>query len=179
MDNAKLMERTAKDLRSVLLSAPRGVPLRLLLSDFKMVVGCEVPYRQLGFQKLEDLLKSLPNVVRLGTGATGELTCFAIADSTTSQLARFIATQKKPKLKKSSAPPMVNRPMYTGFTKKSKFGPRARPSTRGGGGGRFPSSGPGHVYVGPPTRQNKSAYGKGELKKNFFLRICGSGIRAC
>lgn len=183
MDGEKLLERTSKDLRSVLISAPRGVPLRMLLNDFRMVVGSELPYRQLGYQRLEDFMRSIPNVVRVDRGAMGDPTCFAVADAATSQIARFVATQRKPKMKKSNAPPLVRKPMYAGFTKKSKFGPTSsRPySSRG----RFASSG--NAYTGaslsnlnsfltrggsphhmgfPPPRQYRQPYGaytKGEL----------------
>ena len=173
MDKTKVLERTSKDLRSVLISAPRGVPLRLLLSDFKMVLGSELPYRQLGFQRLEDFLRSIPNVVRIDRGATGETTCFAVADASTSQIARFVATQKKPKLKKSNAPPLIRKPVYSGFTKKSKFGPSsARPRPKSspyfsrGGGGKF-MMGPGNVYTGGGGASRQYArqpygYSKGE-----------------
>lgn len=169
MDKAKLLERTSKDLRSVLISAPRGVPLRLLLSDFKMVLGSELPYRQLGFQRLEDFLKSIPDVVRIARGATGEATCFAVADAATSQIARFVATQKKPKLKKSNAPPLVHKPVYSGFTKKSKFGPssaRPKPSPyiSRGGGGKFMGSGNtgGTPQGGRQYNRQPYGYSKGE-----------------
>ena len=149
MDNEKLLDRTRKDLRSVLISAPRGVPMRLLLSDYKMVLGCELPYRQLGYHRVEDLLVSIPDVVRVGRDATGEQACFAVANASTSQIARFVALQKKPKLKRSNAPPLTRKSMYTGFTKKSKFGPSsARPKASpysgrkfSGGGGNFYNSG--------------------------------------
>lgn len=165
MDRQKLMERTCKDVRSVLISAPRGVPARLLLSDFKMVLGSELPYRQLGFQRLEDFLRSIPDVVRVDRGVTGEPTCFAVADASTSQLARFVAMQKKPKMKKSNAPPLVRKPMsMSGFTKKSKFGPSsARPKTSPYSsrmGGKF--GGSGNVYAGGPPRQTRPFYGYGK-----------------
>ena len=138
----------------------------MLLNDFKMVLGSELPYRQLGHQRVEDFLQTIPNVVRVDRGPMGDPTCFAIADSTTSQIARFVASQKKPKLKKSCAPPLVRKPMYTGFTKKSKFGPSsARPKVSpyasrvgGGGGGGRSFSGPGNVYMGGNPKPNRPAY---------------------
>lgn len=164
MDREKLLDRTRKDLRSVLISAPRGVPCRILMGDFKMVLGYEVPCRQLGFQRLEDLLKAIPDVVRLDRGINGEPTCFAVADSTTSQIARFVALQKKPKIKKSNAPPLIRKPMYSGFTKKSKFGPSsARPkgSPYFGRGGSGRSMGQA-MTTGGPRRQARPSYSKGK-----------------
>ncbi len=123
MDNEKLLDRVRKDLRSVLISAPRGVPIRMLIRDFKTVLGYELPYRQFSFQTVEDFVRKVPDVARISSGVTGEPTCFAVADQCTSQIARFVASQKKPKIKRSNAPPLLNKPVFSGFTKKSKFGP--------------------------------------------------------
>lgn len=150
MDREKLLDRTRKDLRSVLISAPRGVPIRLLLNDYKMVLGCELPYRQLGYHRVEDLITSIPDVARMRRDVTsGEQTCFAVADQSTSQIARFVALQKKPRLKRSNAPPLTRKSMYAGFTRKSKFGPSSAKPGRAGGGG-------GNVYTGGPPRFNRS-----------------------
>ncbi len=172
MQQEKLLERTRKDLRSVLISAPRGVPVRLLLTDFKMVLGCELPFRQLGFQRLEDFIKSVPDVVRVDR-VNGEYTCLAVADASTSQIARFVATQKKPKLKRSNAPPLVRKPqVYSGFTKKSKFGPSsARPKVYPGYspsyGGRKSNPGSGSLYMGPPRLRQYGSYGRGKSGKGL------------
>ena len=159
----KLLDRTCKDLRSVLISAPRGVPLRLIQSDFRMVLGYELPFKQLGFQRLDDFISSVPDVVRV-EWSNGEHTCLAVADASTSQIARFVATQKKPKLKKSNAPPMVRKPqVLAGFTKKSsKYGPSsARPKVSPGNWGKKSFAGPGSVYTGGSSRYKQ--YSKGEL----------------
>lgn len=130
-----LLDKTRKALRSVLISAPRGVPAHLLASDFRMVLGYELPYKQLGFTKLDEFVRSIPDVVRLGNGLEGEPTYFAVADSKTSQILRFVSSQKKPKVKRSHAPPVVRKPV-SGFTKKNWFGPKSgkpRPHRTGGG----------------------------------------------
>lgn len=192
MDKEKILDRTKKDLRSVLISAPRGVPLPMLLRDFKQVLGSELPFKQLGFQRVEDFLKTIPDVVKVGRGVTGDPTCFAVADACTSQIARFVAAQKKPKLKKSNAPPCIRKPtVYTGFTKKGKFGPKAPKKSQyyqrnsgyfrsgsggyGGGGSKFP--GTGNVYTGGPPQPRQGnkpgggAYGKGELREGRVVVV--------
>ena len=125
----ELLEKTKKALRSVLISAPRGVPARMLIRDYRAVMGKDLPYRELGHRTVESFILAVPDVVRIGNGPTGELTYYAIANAETQQIARFVAVQKKSKLKKSLAPPStrgVPRPMVkTGvFTKKLKYGPR-------------------------------------------------------
>lgn len=130
MDKGELLEKTKKDLRSLLISAPRGVPARLLLSDFKMVTGKELPYRQLGFRNLDDLVRAIPDVIQSGMGSTGEMTFFGVANANTQQIARFVKVQKKPKLKKSGAPPPVRlrTPVNKmAFTNRNRYGPRSTP----------------------------------------------------
>lgn len=142
MDRQAVLEKTRKELRSVLISAPRGVPARMLLKDYKMVTGKELPYRQLGFNTLEDFIHSQSDVVRIGSGPTGEPTFYGVANAETAQISRFVASQKKTKLKKSLAPPPVvtRTPMkMAAFTKKFRYGPRTSP--RGGANHRIGRAG--------------------------------------
>ena len=142
MDRQAVLEKTRKELRSVLISAPRGVPARMLLKDYKMVTGKELPYRQLGFNTLEDFIHSQSDVVRIGLGPTGEPTLYGVANAETAQISRFVASQKKTKLKKSLAPPPVvtRTPMkMAAFTKKFRYGPRSSP--RGGANHRIGRAG--------------------------------------
>ncbi len=120
----QLFERTCKELRSVLISVPRGVPARLLLTDFQLLLGHELPFRELGYQTPQDFISSIPDVVRVVVPAAegGDPVCFAVPDASTSQIARFVATQGKRKSKNSVALPSVTSPqVYAGFTDKSKF----------------------------------------------------------
>ena len=71
MDREALLEKTKKELRSVLISAPRGVPARLLLKDYKAVTGKELPYRQLGFRSLDEFLRAIQDVACATPGPTG------------------------------------------------------------------------------------------------------------
>ena len=142
MDRQAILEKTRKELRSVLISAPRGVPARMLLKDYKMVTGKELPYRQLGFNTLEDFIHAQSDVVRIGLGPTGEPTFYGVANAETAQISRFVASQKKTKLKKSLAPPPVvaRTPMkMAAFTKKFRYGPRSSP--RGGANHRIGRAG--------------------------------------
>ena len=138
MDGAELMVKTKKALRALLISAPRGVPKRLLLTDYRMVMGKELPFRNLGFSNLEDFIRSVPDVMRVAPGTGGEPTLFPVVTAETEQIARFVATQKKPKLKKSLAPPaIVAPPKLSGFSAKSSYGrghSRSRSKFRSGTG---------------------------------------------
>jgi hypothetical protein len=142
MDPDQILDKTKKELRSLLISAPRGVAVSLLAKDYKMVMGKELPYREMGCRNIEQFIQSIPDTVRVGHGPAG-LTCYAVANAETQQIARFVASQKKPALKKSLKPPPVaiRQPTkMSGFTKKSHFGPgSSRPRKfhySGAGGGR-------------------------------------------
>ena len=160
MDRSKqeLLDKTKKYLRSVLISAPRGVPAKHLYSDYKKVTGKEIPFRELGYRNVNEFIQAQTDVVRIGTGATGEVTFFAVADEKTSQIARFVASQRKPKLKKSFLPPpaIVRTPQQMqGFTKKSRYGP---PSARS-------------PYYGG-NRGSRTKMGKPFRVQGMLVRVC-------
>ena len=60
-----LLERTRRNLRSVLMSEKLGVPLELLARDYRQLVGEDLPWTGLGFPTLQELLDSLPDVCSL------------------------------------------------------------------------------------------------------------------
>ena len=131
MDRSVILDRTRKDLRSVLISAPRGVPVQLLARDFKNTVGSLLPLRELGFSRLEDFLASVPDVVRVGMGATGEPTAFAVANADTAGILSLVSRQKKPKIKKSGLPPSAVAVKPHAFASKHRYGPRQSYSPKG------------------------------------------------
>ena len=164
--SSELLNRVKKDLRSVLISAPRGVPARLVCPDFRTVVGYELPYRELGFQRFEDFISSIRDVARPVTNPNGDLAYFGVPDEKTSQISRFVQTQKKPKLKKSGAPPMIQKPNMSNFTKKFRYGPISRGKPSGGGSGFMPKQqGPRQGGGGPNSNRGKS---KGGDERKFY-----------
>ena len=147
MDKDAVLDKTKKELRSLLISAPRGVALTLLAKDYKMVMGKELPYRQFGYRNIEEFIRSVPDTIRVGLGPAGE-TCYAVANAETQQIARFVASQKKPALKKSLRPPPAvsrNTVKMSGFSKKNNFGPAnsrwRRTGHSGSAGGKWGASG--------------------------------------
>ena len=135
MEREQLLEKTKKALRSVLISAPRGVPAHLLLSDYRKVMGKELPFRALGFSSVEQFVAALDDVVRVAPGPTGVTTLYPVANQETKQIMRFVAAQKKAPLKKSLVPPPTvhkTPAKMAGFTRKTqRFGVRQRPVTMG------------------------------------------------
>ena len=99
-------------IRSVLMSASRGVPKSKLGPDYKNFVGKSMneSLHQLGYRSLDEYVQNNRHVVREAVGPTGEPTYFAVATSDTEHVAKLIARQKKPSLKNMTCPPP--RPQY-------------------------------------------------------------------
>uniref|UniRef100_A0A3B3BKB5 Tudor domain containing 7 n=1 Tax=Oryzias melastigma TaxID=30732 RepID=A0A3B3BKB5_ORYME len=89
-------ESIEKVLRAVLQSCKSGISIRSLQSEFHSLCGENIPLRRLGFQTLEDYLKSIPSVVKLEY-RMGEMMCFACVCEATAHIAELVARQKSPK----------------------------------------------------------------------------------
>ncbi|XP_065905994.1 tudor domain-containing protein 7-like isoform X2 [Dysidea avara] len=96
--NEGLLKNTRSMLRSVLLSAPRGVRARNLEAEYRGITGKIIPYRELGYRSLKDFMTSLQDVARLST-SEGEPTYHGVADASTAHIAKMVSKQKKPKRK--------------------------------------------------------------------------------
>lgn len=65
----------------------------LTAGDYKMLVGSEIPYQKLGYQTLEQFLKSVPDV-SLSLGQGEEAILNAMPNRKTAHLAAMISQQK-------------------------------------------------------------------------------------
>lgn len=59
-------ESIEKLLRAVLQSSKEGVPVSRIQSDYHSLCGESIPLKRLGYSNIEDYLRSIPSVVRLG-----------------------------------------------------------------------------------------------------------------
>ncbi len=62
-----------KMVRAVLQSSKSGVSLSNLQVEYKDLTGELIPYKQLGYATLDTLLHSMPSVVKLDKGQSGEV----------------------------------------------------------------------------------------------------------
>ena len=176
----KAFKRVKSDVRSVLLSAPRGVLKRNFRKEFMSLVGQDVPLNKLGFKTMDEFVRACPDVVQESIGPTGEPTYYVVANAETQHVASLVARQKKPRLKvlKKATPVQRVTPLKNSWNKKPA--PRPTPSRyrKLVGNKLFRSSlsriGPGPVKVYSkttflpagsegrtahlPTRQNESKY---------------------
>lgn len=108
------------------MSASRGVPKYKLAGDYRNFVGKPMneSLYQLGYRSIDDFVRNNRDVVREAIGPTGEPTFFAVTTSDTAHVAKLIARQKKPSLKKMTRP--LPRPQYHTARKFHKSAPLPR-----------------------------------------------------
>ena len=92
---AEIKEETKKQIRALLLSAPKGLSGRDIQNDFKCMMGKTLPFRELGYSTAEDLFRDLPDVVRV-TWVDGEVILRGVSDTTTKHIERLVSRQKVP-----------------------------------------------------------------------------------
>uniref|UniRef100_A0A2M4BNJ8 HTH OST-type domain-containing protein n=1 Tax=Anopheles marajoara TaxID=58244 RepID=A0A2M4BNJ8_9DIPT len=59
------METLKSQIRGVLISNPKLMTVQNLIADFKLLEGEDIPYKQFGFRTLEDLLRTMPDVLQV------------------------------------------------------------------------------------------------------------------
>ena len=98
----KLLRETEAMLRAVLISSPRGVRFEKLLRDYRELTFKTIPFRELGFPRLENFVLSIPSVARAEKGPDGEWIVKGVASDADKHVAKLISKQKKPTLRKSA-----------------------------------------------------------------------------
>lgn len=66
-------ELVKKMIRAVLQSSKSGVSLSDLQVEYKDLTGELIPHKQMGYATLDALLHSMPSVVKLDKGQSGEV----------------------------------------------------------------------------------------------------------
>ena len=129
-EREKLLKRTKSDVRSVLLSAPRGVLKRNFRREFMSLVGQDIPLNILGLRSIDEFARTFPDVMRESIGPTGEPTFYVVANAETQHVASLVSRQKKPSLKalKKATPLKKPAPMHYQKQYRSRPAPRPAPS---------------------------------------------------
>ncbi|KAL3248221.1 hypothetical protein MRX96_056632 [Rhipicephalus microplus] len=158
------MEEVKTILRSILTSEKAGIQLRYLDNEYRTLTGMRIPYRQLGFNTLEEYLYSIPDVVRLSRNAEGNLVVSVVVTESTAHVAEMVRGQKsakpRPVAKKSYRRPPGSynagyRPnsLLTRLTQ-----PRPPPASSGGGDQGY------ELYHPPQQRGSLGTAAKSPLK---------------
>jgi hypothetical protein len=98
----KLLRETEAMLRAVLISSRRGVRFEKLLRDYRELTFKPIPFRELGFPRLEHFLQNIPSVARIEKGPDGEWIVKGVASDADKHVAKLISKQKKRTRRKSA-----------------------------------------------------------------------------
>lgn len=95
MGRSLSLEEVKNEIRSCIISSKAMLTLQQLNSDYMMLVGDRIPYKNLGFQTLEDLIKSSPDLDLKKQGNV----IYAVAKQSekSAHITKLISNQKSPK----------------------------------------------------------------------------------
>ncbi|XP_027550360.1 tudor domain-containing protein 5 isoform X2 [Neopelma chrysocephalum] len=91
---AQLMELLKKEVRAMLIAAKEGLTPAELEEQYMAMVCKPLPLQDLGFQSTLELVRHMPEVVRVSFCKNGTLILKAIADDSTKGIAKLVACQK-------------------------------------------------------------------------------------
>ncbi|NWH57263.1 TDRD5 protein, partial [Geococcyx californianus] len=91
----QLMEMLKKEVRSLLMAAQEGLTPAQLEQEYLTMIGKPLPLHDLGFQSTLELMAKMPEVVRISSHGKGTFILKAIADETTTAIAKLVARQKR------------------------------------------------------------------------------------
>ncbi|XP_077085655.1 tudor domain-containing protein 7B isoform X2 [Siphateles boraxobius] len=161
-------ELVKKMVRAVLQSSKSGVSLSDLQVEYKDLTGELIPYKQMGYPTLDALLHSMPLVVKLDKGQSGEVVCHATTGKEMTHSTKFAARQRT--AKKTGRPQMVNCQMRVKLAAPLVLNAKPRTSLRQpdhrGRGGRGGSHGGGHGDTRTGSMRDAQPDGKGGRPHN-------------
>ena len=127
-DLEKILERTKKSVRSVLMAEKDQVDLSMLEKEYYDMYEEMIPWRKLLFSSLEDFLRSIPSVCRV-TNIGFSTFVAAVTDQNTAHIRQMVAYQKRSKKKGKSRKAAAPRYGYQSYRPPP---PPVAPSNRGG-----------------------------------------------
>lgn len=95
--DSKDYQQVKKTIRALLLSTKRGCSPRSLVDDYRYLYGKSIPYKELGFDSLMELLHNMRDVVRVQCGGPNGTKLYGVADDSTRHIAGMVAKQKDKK----------------------------------------------------------------------------------
>ncbi|GJQ79843.1 hypothetical protein Trydic_g23305 [Trypoxylus dichotomus] len=99
----ELRREVFANIRSCLLSTKDKCDLKQLRSDYKMLMGCDIPYKKMSFPNLEQLLSTMDNV-NISKGPGGVIYVSAKPTDKSSHLTELISKQKTSRKRLSRMP---------------------------------------------------------------------------
>jgi hypothetical protein len=103
------------ELRSLLISSQQGCNIQQLIRDYAAYNGRkEIPFRDMGYKSLIELITSMPDVARIDQTRTPVI-IHGVADQNTVHIKKFVMTQKRKKNTRNirNVPNRNNSSMYS------------------------------------------------------------------
>ncbi|XP_054165087.1 decapping and exoribonuclease protein-like [Oppia nitens] len=118
-----LLIETKQIISSLVIPHPNGVSLKTLCNEYLEMEGKDLPFKELGFSNLTNLLKSMPDVVRPSFEDNISIMLFPVVNESTEHIVDMVSNQshrglnkklKRKGLKKvSQTTPQQNRLSYS------------------------------------------------------------------
>ena len=102
-EQSDIKETTKAELRAVLNSTPTCLPLSSLEADYLDLVGHPIPYRDMGYNTLEEFVTDIPDVITCWM-SHGQMMTKAVAVKSTERITSLVARQKRHRTKASKGP---------------------------------------------------------------------------
>ncbi|XP_062868852.1 tudor domain-containing protein 5 isoform X2 [Trichomycterus rosablanca] len=102
MDTDQILSGLKKDIRSLLISAKHGLSPEQLRRDYQNMLGHPMPLKILGFRSVLDMVKEMPDAVRLDYTLNGTVLLKAIGDENTRGIEELVSKQRDHKIKLKS-----------------------------------------------------------------------------
>ena len=106
------------ELRSILISSPQGCSEQQLLKDYAAYNGRkEIPFRQMGYANLRELLASMPDAAKIDYNKNPVI-IHGVADESTIHIKKLVMAQKRKKPARTTRPPPIR---YGGYNPPTRF----------------------------------------------------------
>ena len=90
----ELLADVKKRVRALLISSKGGCSPKQICLDYRVVIGEDIPYQELGYRSLMAFMYDIPDVVTVKLTRDNRTMLYAIADEKTQHISRMVSRQK-------------------------------------------------------------------------------------
>ena len=93
------LETVKKDISAVLIPSKDGVPSKIFMKEYSDLIGSTIIPSTYGFRSLHDLMRGIPDVVKIIQAGPGNYVYKAVGTSETAHITQMVSRQKRKKKK--------------------------------------------------------------------------------